>query len=482
MRRNIICAFFCSTLLAPVPHAHAQSQPIVFSAMGDVPYSNADVTTLRRQIVNHNKYSPSEFMVHVGDIKSGSQPCVESWYRQVAADLQVLAVPTFIVPGDNEWNGCANPDQGFGFWVKYFNEFEANFCGAPATQHQSVRHENFAFVKSGVLFIGIDLVGTPVLNQSQWNQRLQQDADWVKQQFAANVAQVRAAAVFSQAGPGSAQKLFYDQFRAAAAAFAKPVLLLHGDGHVWIMDHPFAEKNILRIQVKKGGSEDPVQVTVGLDAQNPWVIKRKAFSGTPQVVNMPPCVDAGPDVTATVTTPAVLAARVTDDGDPASPGRVTVTWSPVSGPGLVSFVDAHAATTRANVDAAGTYVLRLTASDGELQTSDDVTMVVPSGAIAAATADAMPRLALRSYPNPSAGQTTFEYSAPHVGTLHLALFDVRGRQVRSFSLPVVQPGTGTLGWDGRDEHGLAVGSGTYVYRLDFGPERRVGKVVMQRVP
>lgn len=224
MRHTAARALLFLILFGLAPALRAQNQTIIFSAMGDVPYSSSEVPILRTQIQNHNKYSPSEFMVHVGDIKSGSQACSQSWYRMVATDLKVLAVPTFIIPGDNEWNGCSNPDQGWGWWFLYFNEFETNFCGAPVAERQSVRHENFAFVKKGVLFIGINLVSSPVLNQTQWNQRLQQDADWVKAQFQAKVGQVRAAVVFSQSGPGSIQNLFFNQFRTAAATFAKPVL------------------------------------------------------------------------------------------------------------------------------------------------------------------------------------------------------------------------------------------------------------------
>ena len=58
-----------------------------------------------------------------------------------------------------------------------------------------------------------------------------------------------------------------------------------------------------------------------------------------------------------------------------------MTWSRISGPGLVAFSPPGAAQTTATFGAAGTYVLRATADDGALTGTDDVTVtVVPAGA------------------------------------------------------------------------------------------------------
>jgi len=92
--------------------------------------------------------------------------------------------------------------------------------------------------------------------------------------------------------------------------------------------------------------------------------------------NQPPTVDAGPDATVQLPAGASLNGTVNDDGLPSSPGAVTTTWSRVSGPGTVTFGNAAATDTTATFSAAGTYVLRLTADDGQLSASDDVTINV----------------------------------------------------------------------------------------------------------
>jgi hypothetical protein len=95
----------------------------------------------------------------------------------------------------------------------------------------------------------------------------------------------------------------------------------------------------------------------------------------PPATNQPPVVTAGPDQTITLSARATLAGTVHDDGLPNPPAALTMTWSMVSGPGTVTFA-AAAANTTATFSAAGSYVLRLTASDGARSASDDMTVTV----------------------------------------------------------------------------------------------------------
>lgn len=57
-------------------------------------------------------------------------------------------------------------------------------------------------------------------------------------------------------------------------------------------------------------------------------------------------------------------------------GPITTAWSKVSGQGTVTLGDARAVDTTASCSGTGTYVLRLTANDGQANASDDVTIMV----------------------------------------------------------------------------------------------------------
>ncbi|MCB9157720.1 MAG: PKD domain-containing protein [Caldilineaceae bacterium] len=89
--------------------------------------------------------------------------------------------------------------------------------------------------------------------------------------------------------------------------------------------------------------------------------------------NQPPTVNAGADQTITLPSGATLAGVVNDDG---VSGALTQSWSQVSGPATASFANANQLDTAVTLPAAGAYVLRLTANDGEYTISDDVTITV----------------------------------------------------------------------------------------------------------
>ena len=102
-----------------------------------------------------------------------------------------------------------------------------------------------------------------------------------------------------------------------------------------------------------------------------------ASPGPPPVAtNQPPVVNAGANQTITLPASASLDGTVGDDGLPNPPGSIAPSWTKVSGPGTVSFGNPSAIDTTASFTAAGTYVLRLTASDGALSSGDDVTVTV----------------------------------------------------------------------------------------------------------
>jgi hypothetical protein len=149
--------------------------------------------------------------------------------------------------------------------------------------------------------------------------------------------------------------------------------------------------------------------------------------------NSPPVVNAGPDqlVPGGTLVATLAGTSITDDGLPA-PSALTWTWTKVSGPGTVTFAPAAAgngasANVTATFGSVGTYVLRLTASDGRLRSSDDVTIDLPQIAV-----------------NPSTGLVTAENpAAPN----HTTFFDIQFVNPPSSAVTVtVTSNTPAEGW------------------------------------
>ena len=90
--------------------------------------------------------------------------------------------------------------------------------------------------------------------------------------------------------------------------------------------------------------------------------------------NQPPTVNAGQDQGIFLGEIATLEGMASDDGKPNA--DLKTMWSAVSGPGSVTFKSPTSLRTPASFTAAGTYILRLEADDGEFQLWDEVTITV----------------------------------------------------------------------------------------------------------
>ena len=77
-----------------------------------------------------------------------------------------------------------------------------------------------------------------------------------------------------------------------------------------------------------------------------------------------------------------------------------------------------------------------------------------------------------NYPNPFNPETNIPFTLPERGNLLIEVFDARGGLVRTIFNGIADSGYGEVTWDGRNNHGRAMESGIYFYRLKYG-----GKVI-----
>jgi glucose/arabinose dehydrogenase len=72
---------------------------------------------------------------------------------------------------------------------------------------------------------------------------------------------------------------------------------------------------------------------------------------------------------------------------------------------------------------------------------------------------------LRSAPNPTAGTTQLTYDLQKRGDVRLAIFDMKGRLVRTLAEGSFAGGAYAVTWEGADDRGTQVSSGDYICRL-----------------
>jgi hypothetical protein len=87
----------------------------------------------------------------------------------------------------------------------------------------------------------------------------------------------------------------------------------------------------------------------------------------------------------------------------------------------------------------------------------------------------------RSHPNPFNASTQIRFYLPAPGQAPvLRLYDLAGQQVRQLAASPEPSGWHLALWDGRDDQGRLAASGIYLYLIEAGPRRQVGKLLLLR--
>jgi beta-glucanase (GH16 family) len=126
---------------------------------------------------------------------------------------------------------------------------------------------------------------------------------------------------------------------------------------------------------------------------------------------------------------------------------------------------------------AGVQTMRFVPTGGEFNVNYFDISIVPTAVL---PGGGLSRPALYpAYPNPFGPSTTIQFALGEASEVDLAVFDVRGRRVRTLVAGrTTAAGQHERVWDGRDESGRAVSTGVYFYRLNAGNYSETRRMVM----
>jgi hypothetical protein len=86
----------------------------------------------------------------------------------------------------------------------------------------------------------------------------------------------------------------------------------------------------------------------------------------------------------------------------------------------------------------------------------------------------------QNYPNPFNPATTIQYALPQIANVELAIYNLLGQKVRTLVDQQLPAGYHDVVWDGRNDAGMPVGSGIYLYRMKAGRFVETRKMVMMQ--
>jgi hypothetical protein len=256
----------------------ARAERFEFAAFGDMPYINGikeprPVLDAYQRVLDGINASNSAFIVHVGDITNGPY-CGDSVVNVRYNEFRSMAHPFFYVFGDNEWTDCArggfDPLERLTHLRDVFTQGDESLGRRklPLERQSSMTglakyRENVRWRMGNVMFVGLDMPGSnnnwggdSANPSAEYIERNAANLNWLRDAFAvARRDSMLGVAIFVQADPmfdrsilpPDARRYFtgFDEFlttlKEQTVAFGKPVLLVHGDSHYFVIDKPMAD-------------------------------------------------------------------------------------------------------------------------------------------------------------------------------------------------------------------------------------------------
>lgn len=273
---------------------------LTIAVFGDWPYNQNLLANAPLLISSINADKDVSQVIHVGDIHSGSMPCTSAgilppiptsnpdWNQSVYHQFQQFNAPVVYTPGDNEWTDChkskekssgnplnelaslrnlffAKPGLTLGINERAVKTQAMDFD--PAYPADAKYVENVMWKDAKVVFVTLNLPGSnndtlpwtgafsnAALQMAEVSERTSADMRWLQAAFKeAHNSHAKALVVAVQAdmwdtaalqAGGDGLDKYTDLVKMLAdlsVQFARPVLLLNGDSHLYGADKPLAD-------------------------------------------------------------------------------------------------------------------------------------------------------------------------------------------------------------------------------------------------
>ena len=84
----------------------------------------------------------------------------------------------------------------------------------------------------------------------------------------------------------------------------------------------------------------------------------------------------------------------------------------------------------------------------------------------------------QNYPNPFNPSTIISYAVPQTSHVTIKIYDMLGRQVRTLFDSEQNAGIFNIQWNGENDFGSKVSSGTYIYMIKAGEFFQAKKMIL----
>lgn len=273
-----------------------------FTAIGDQPYGSQE--PFRQLIKKINDQKDNQFTIHVGDIKNGGSECSDQTFFEIKKMFDSFHKPLIYTPGDNEWTDCHRSSNGSYEPTERLKKIRQTFfknsnsLGASPIKLQvqselssknTLYVENQRWLHHKILFVTIHQVGSNNnLDKkvsgavAEYEARNKANLDWLEDSFKQAKREQSLAIVIAMQADTFHPKTpkisgfsdFISKISAQATEFKKPVLLIQGDSHEYVIDQPLKDlnaqpvNNVLRLIVPGASLTEAVEIGIHSEKKN----------------------------------------------------------------------------------------------------------------------------------------------------------------------------------------------------------------------
>jgi len=237
-----------------------------FVVVADTAYKvPKDYPAYDKLIARINQEDPA-FSIHLGDVFSGQTNCGEGNLARVKADFDKFENPVVYTPGDNEWTDCHGEASGSYDPLERLANLRKLFFNTKTSLGQEKLAletqastgaglaENALWQKGDVLFATLHIVGSnnglkdegATKIKAEYASRNEANKSWLKKIFEQVDERGAKALVLAYHANMFAEPASPDGFKDIrmligqyGEEYGKPVLLVHGDHHQFIVDRPY---------------------------------------------------------------------------------------------------------------------------------------------------------------------------------------------------------------------------------------------------
>ena len=290
-------------------------QAFSFALIGDMPYAPEDLPRFERLTEEINADKDIEWVLHVGDIKTGGSSCSDAFLEDRLSLLQKFEKPLVLTPGDNEWTDCHRSAAGQFMPLERLQKLRSLFYPIPGqslggktlamdTQAEKSAYQEFPehvrWIKDGVVLAALHIVGSmnataPFANRTEADdkeaeRRMDAAIEWMEDAFSLAIKNdspglflmMHASIGFTPSTQHPVFASFLTALERETIRFGKPVVLAHGDSHYFRIDKPLVSantgrriENFTRVEVFGAGDVHWLRVTVNPEDENVFSIRQE---------------------------------------------------------------------------------------------------------------------------------------------------------------------------------------------------------------